>query len=132
MSTQERPVNLDLSKFSFPLPALASITHRITGVILFVGVAFMLFALDLSLTPLTETRGGPTGFEQALALMATPLGKFITWGLLSAVAYHFLAGVKHLFLDWDFGDTLAGARMGAQAVIAGTAVLSILAGVWVW
>ncbi|MEC8021955.1 MAG: succinate dehydrogenase, cytochrome b556 subunit, partial [Pseudomonadota bacterium] len=35
MNTHERPINLDLTQFSFPLPALASITHRITGVILF-------------------------------------------------------------------------------------------------
>ena len=49
MSTQpvarqkaERPVNLDLTQFSFPFAALASITHRISGVILFVAIAFLL------------------------------------------------------------------------------------------
>lgn len=125
MSTHDRPVNLDLTKFAFPLPALASITHRITGVILFVGIAFMLYALDLSLS-------SASGFDEARALMATPLGKFVAWGLLTAIAYHLLAGVKHLFLDWDVGDTLAGARLGAQLVIFGSAVLSVLAGVWVW
>lgn len=125
MSTHDRPVNLDLTKFAFPLPALASITHRITGVILFVGIAFMLYALDLSLS-------SASGFAEARALLATPFGKFVAWGLLTAIAYHLLAGVKHLFLDWDIGDTLEGARLGAQLVIAGSVVLSVLAGVWVW
>lgn len=125
MSTHERPVNLDLTKFAFPLPALASITHRITGVILFVGIAFMLYALDLSLS-------SASGFAEAQALMDTLPGKFVTWGLLTAVAYHLLAGVKHLLLDWDLGDTLEGARLGAQLVVAGSVVLSVLAGVWVW
>ena len=44
----DRPVNLNLLAFSFPLAAIVSITHRITGVILFVGVAFALYALDMA------------------------------------------------------------------------------------
>ncbi|MDA8602687.1 succinate dehydrogenase, cytochrome b556 subunit, partial [Gammaproteobacteria bacterium] len=32
-----RPVNIDLTTIRFPLTAILSITHRITGVIIFVG-----------------------------------------------------------------------------------------------
>ena len=39
----DRPINLSLTKFSFPLAAIASITHRITGILLFVGIAFLLY-----------------------------------------------------------------------------------------
>ena len=125
MNTRERPVNLDLTKFSFPLPALASITHRVTGVMLFVGIAFGLYALDLSLA-------SPAGFAEARGLIANPLGKFIAWGLLTALGYHFVAGIKHLLLDWDVGDSLAGGLLATKIVIALAVVLSVLAGVWVW
>ncbi len=125
MKTRERPVNLDLTKFSFPLPALTSITHRIAGVILFVGLAFLLYAFNLSLT-------SPAGFAEASALFDAPLAKFITWGLLTALGYHLVAGIKHLFLDFDIGDTLEGARLAAQLTIAGAVIISILAGIWVW
>ena len=46
----KRPVNLDLSTIQFPLPALTSIAHRITGVILFIGLIFGFWALDASLS----------------------------------------------------------------------------------
>ena len=46
----DRPINLALTTFKYPLAALASITHRITGVLLFVGIAFLLYLLDQSLT----------------------------------------------------------------------------------
>jgi len=125
MKTRERPVNLDLTQFSFPLPALTSITHRITGVILFVGLAFLLYAFNLSLT-------SPAAFAEAVALFEAPLAKLITWGLLTALGYHLVAGIKHLFLDFDIGDSLEGARRGAQVTIVLAVILSILAGVWVW
>ncbi|MCH1448834.1 MAG: succinate dehydrogenase, cytochrome b556 subunit, partial [Litoricolaceae bacterium] len=35
--SRERPVNLDLTTFSFPITAIASILHRVSGVILFFG-----------------------------------------------------------------------------------------------
>lgn len=125
MNTRERPVNLDLTKFSFPLPALTSITHRISGVILFVGLLFLLYAFNLSLA-------SPAAFVEAVALFDAPLGKLITWGLLTALGYHLVAGIKHLFLDFDLGDSLEGARLASQIVIALAVILSILAGVWVW
>lgn len=125
MKTRERPVNLELTKFSFPLPALTSITHRISGVILFVGIAFMLYALDRSLASAEE-------FARVAVMMDAPLAKFITWGLLTALGYHLVAGIKHLLLDIDIGDSLEGGRLAAQLTVVAAVILSILAGVWVW
>ena len=46
----KRPVNLDLGAMKWPLPAITSITHRISGVILVAGTAVLLWLLDESLT----------------------------------------------------------------------------------
>jgi succinate dehydrogenase / fumarate reductase cytochrome b subunit len=122
-----RPINvgiLDLLKFAWPFQALASITHRIAGVILFVGIAFLLFALQTSLE-------SEAGFNELKALIASPLGKFVTWGILSALAYHFVAGIKHMIVDFGIGETLEGGLMAARLVVFCSAVLIVLAAWWV-
>jgi len=122
----KRPVNLDLTTIHFPLPALTSITHRITGVILFVGLIFAFWALGKSLS-------SPAGFDAVSnALANNVLAKFVAWGLLSALAFHFVAGIKHLLMDANIGVTLEGGVKKAQATVVVSAVLIILAGVWVW
>ncbi|WP_396586742.1 succinate dehydrogenase, cytochrome b556 subunit [Bermanella sp. R86510] len=122
---QQRPKNLDLTTISLPLPAYTSILHRIAGVVLFVGVIFLLLALGDSLQ-------SAQGFAQAKESMTTGFGSFITWGLLSALAYHFVAGIKHLIMDFGIGETKEGGKAAAIITLVLAVVLIILAGVWVW
>lgn len=122
----KRPVNLDLTTIHFPLPALTSIVHRVTGVILFVGLIFAFWALDKSLS-------SPAGFVAVSdALGGNFLAKLVAWGLLSALAFHFVAGIKHLLMDIHIGVSLEGGRKKSQITVIASAVLIILAGVWVW
>lgn len=125
MSHDARPVNLDLTKFAFPFTALASITHRITGVLLFVAVGFGLYLLDLSLH-------SQLGFDYVAALLSQDAFKAAAWVGLAGLAYHLCAGIKHLFLDFHIGDTLEGGRIANAVTILAALALMILAGVWLW
>jgi succinate dehydrogenase / fumarate reductase, cytochrome b subunit len=121
----QRPVNLDLRTIKLPITAYTSILHRISGVILFVGIAVLLFALDTSLS-------SEEGFEQVKSYLTSPLVKLIVWGLLSALLYHLVAGVRHLVMDTGHGETLQGGILGSKIVFIVSAVLILLTGVWVW
>jgi succinate dehydrogenase / fumarate reductase cytochrome b subunit len=121
----QRPVNLDLRTIKLPITAITSILHRISGIILFVGVFFMLLALSKSL-------GSEEGFADVKATLTSPLAKFIAWGLLSALLYHLVAGVRHLIMDTGVGETLEGGKLGSKIIIAISVVLIVLAGVWIW
>lgn len=127
MQNDHRPTNVnpsDLLAFAWPIAALASITHRISGVILFVGIAVALYALDMSLA-------SEEGFESLKGMMNSPFGMFVTWGLLSALAYHFVAGIKHLVMDFGYAETLESSKFASKIVILFSAVLIFLAGIWV-
>ncbi|MEK9711296.1 MAG: succinate dehydrogenase, cytochrome b556 subunit [Thalassolituus sp.] len=120
-----RPKNLDLTTIELPLPAKASILHRISGFALFFAVAFMLCALGSSLE-------SEQSFNELKDVMNGGLAKFITWGILSALGYHFVAGVKHLLMDMGIGETKESGRTGAIITLIAGGVVIVLAGVWVW
>ena len=124
-SKSARPVNFDISTIRLPLAAITSITHRISGVILFVGIGILLWMLDNSLS-------SRDGFNNLQETLTSPLATFIVWGVLSALAYHIVAGIKHLLMDLGFGESKEAAPRGAMIVIVVSAVLILLLGVWLW
>ena len=121
----QRPVNLDLRTIKLPITAYTSILHRISGVILFIGLAILLYGLDMSLA-------SEEGFAQVKDCLTSPLAKLIIWGLLSALLYHLVAGVRHLLMDAGIGESLEGGKLGSKIVIAVSVILILLLGVWVW
>ncbi|MBL4835831.1 MAG: succinate dehydrogenase, cytochrome b556 subunit [Pseudomonas sp.] len=121
----KRPVNLDLRTIKLPVTAWTSIAHRISGVIMFAAIAFMLWLLDMSLA-------SDVGFEQALSILQHPFAKLVTWGVLSALLYHLIAGVRHLIMDAGVGEGLESGKRGSQAVIVVSIVVIVLLGVWIW
>ncbi len=109
-----------------PVTALVSILHRVTGIILFVGLAFLFYAFDLSLS-------SQKGFDQVVNTLQTNfLAKFVIWGVVSALMYHLVAGVKHLLMDLGHFEELESGRIAAIVNIVLAAVLIVLAGVWIW
>ncbi len=64
--------------------------------------------------------------------MLAPFARFLLWGVLSALVYHLVAGIKHLLLDLGIGESKEGGPRGAQITIVVSVVLIVLLGVWVW
>ncbi|PKF50511.1 succinate dehydrogenase cytochrome b556 subunit [Enterovibrio nigricans] len=120
-----RPVNLDLQTIRFPITAIASIVHRVSGVITFISVAILLWLLSLSLS-------SPNGFEAASEIVNSFFVKFVLWGILTALAYHIVGGIRHLLMDMKYFEELETGAQSAQVAFGVTAVLSVLAGVLVW
>ena len=123
--TKNRPVNLQLTTIRFPITAIVSILHRGSGVILFLLIPVLLWTLDRSLE-------SQASFNHISELLANPLLKIVIWSLLAALAYHLVAGIRHLFMDWGFGESREGAIRSAYFILVIAVVLIILAGVWVW
>lgn len=122
---KQRPVNLDLQTVSFPLTAIASILHRVSGVIMF-------FATGILMWFLAESLSSPAGFENVKDILDSSAAKFIFWGILTALAYHLVVGVRHIIMDMGYGEEFKTATTSAQITMLISVILSVLAGVWVW
>ena len=122
---QKRPVNLDITTISLPLTNLASFAHRVSGIGLFVGVGLLLFVLQTSLE-------SEESFEAVSEMFDNTMFSIMLWLIFAALLYHFIAGTKHLLLDFGFGETKGGAKMGASAVVIifFIAVLVLSASLW--
>ena len=117
----KRPVNLDLGTIRLPITSYVSILHRVSGVILFFAVAIFLWMLESSLA--SEQR-----FNELGALLNNPVCQFIIWGSLAALAYHAVAGIRHLVMDFGVGeDSFASGHKSAWgAVVVAIVVIGFI------
>lgn len=63
--------------------------------------------------------------------MTSPVGKLVTWLILAALAYHFVAGVKHLVMDGSDSESLEAGTRAAITTWIVSGILMVLAALWV-
>ena len=122
---QSRPVNVNIFQYRFPIPAIISILHRISGVVIFVAMPFLLYLLHRSLV----SRDSFLALRHTLSL---PITKFFVWIVLAAITFHVVAGIRHMIMDLGFAESLSAGRASAIAVLILSAVLMTMFGVWLW
>lgn len=103
-----RPLSPHLQVYRLPLTGLISITHRMTGVLLSLGLllfVYLLFAIAY----------GEATYEAMQAFMALWPCQWLYWGFIYALFFHLCHGVRHLI--WDIGKTFDKATLTLYAVI---------------
>ncbi|MEB0140312.1 MULTISPECIES: succinate dehydrogenase, cytochrome b556 subunit [unclassified Undibacterium] len=110
---------IDATGYRLPLAGFVSILHRVSGIVMFLLLPFILFLLDKSLTSelsFAELQGLASGVFVKLVILA------LSWAFL----HHFCAGVRHLFMDFHYGLDKHTARQSAVTVLALSLTLTAL------
>jgi len=122
----KRPVNLDIGSIKLPITSYVSILHRVSGVVLFFAVALLLCVFDASLE-------SEQSFQSLKESFASPLIQFVLWAALAALAYHFVAGIRHLIMDLGFGeDSFESGRRSAWVVVVVAILLMVAISGWIF
>lgn len=121
----KRPINLSASQImdvnkTSPI-AMASILHRISGLILFLLIPVMLYLLQNSLT-------SQEGFDSVFDNIAV---RFVAWIFVAGTGYHFVMGVKHLLADAGMNEELESGRKAAWISLVIAAIVIVASFVWV-
>lgn len=124
--SNKRPVNLDIGTIRLPITSYVSILHRISGVILFFAVAILLYVLE-------ESLASEQSFEALKGYFSNIIFQIILWASLVALAYHVVAGVRHLIMDLGIGEESfeAGRRSAWLAVSVTIVIIALITG-WVF
>lgn len=121
----KRPVNLDIGSIKLPITSYVSILHRVSGVVLFFSVAVLLCVFDASLE-------SEQSFQSLKDCFSSPVVQLIIWACLAALAYHFVAGIRHLIMDFGVGeDSYESGRNSAWAVVAIAIILIASISGWI-
>ncbi|MEO5765116.1 MAG: succinate dehydrogenase, cytochrome b556 subunit [Casimicrobiaceae bacterium] len=116
----QRPVFFNLTQIQMPVGALTSITHRVTGILLALGVPYGVYLLDLSVQ-------SPESFASLTRHFHNWAFKAVAIVFVWALAHHLLAGIRHMLSDIDIGSLLPAARRSAWMVNAGGVIVALLA-----
>lgn len=122
---KKRPVNLDLVSIRFPITAIVSILHRMSGVFLFFAIPFGLYLLNASLSSALD-------FNDLTANLNNFWIRFIVFAVMIGFIYHFFAGIRHLIMDFGYGETKKGGKVGSYLLLFVSIIFMIVAGVWLW
>ena len=96
-----------------------SILHRVTGVLLSLGFALLVYWL-------AAAAAGADSYATARDALASPLAQLVLFGAAFSFCYHLLNGVRHLFFDLGHGFELQTARKSGWAVAIGAVVLGLI------
>ena len=125
-----RNINIlhDVSTYRMPLAALVSILHRVSGVLMFVLLPFILWLFDKSVS-------SEISFGQFTAAFTAGLGVFPGWfiklvvlALIWAYLHHLIAGVRHLYLDVTHKTTKEFGRQSAAVTLVLSILLTVILG----
>ncbi len=114
-----RPVFLNFLRIHMPVTALASIAHRLAGLLLALLIPVVLYLLDLSLR-------GQAGFDQAIQWLRLDAVRLLLLIPIWSLLHHLLAGLRYLLIDIGFGVELDTARRSARLVTIGALLIAVL------
>ena len=114
----------DLPGYRLPAAGVVSILHRISGVLMFMLMPFIIWMFDKSISSEISFAKFTSAFKQGLGVFPGWFIKLVVLALIWAFLHHFIAGLRHLWMDVshkavskEFGMTSARVTLIASGLL---------------
>ena len=89
----------DLPTYRLPAAGIVSILHRISGAIMFLLMPFIIWMFDTSISSEISFAKFSSAFNAGMLGLPGVLWKLVALALIWAYLHHFIAGLRHLWMD---------------------------------
>lgn len=114
----------DLPGYRLPLAGIVSILHRISGAIMFLLMPFIIWMFDTSISSEISFAKFKSAFNVGMLGLPGVLWKLVALALIWAYLHHFIAGLRHLWMDIshaavskEFGKSSAAFTLAVSIVL---------------
>lgn len=118
----------DLPHYRLPVAGIVSILHRISGLLMFLLMPFVIWLFDVSVTSEVSYESFRSAFLAGIGWLPAWFVKLVTLGLIWGYLHHFVAGVRHLWMDMTHSVSKAQGKSSAVATLVISLTLTVLLG----
>ena len=89
----------DLPSYRLPAAGWVSILHRVSGALMFLFMPFIIWMFDSSITSEISFAKFAAAFNVGLGFIPGWFMKLVALAIIWAYLHHFIAGIRHLYMD---------------------------------
>ena len=119
---------VDALKYRLPLAGWVSILHRVSGAMMFFLLPFIIWLFDVSLTSEISYGRFTSALMAGIGFVPAWFVKLVLLGLIWAFLHHFMAGVRHLWMDATHSVTKEFGRQSAVVTLGLSVLLTLVLG----
>lgn len=116
----------DLTTYRLPLAGWVSIMHRISGLMMFVLLPFIVWVFDRSVTSSLSYEQLTSAFDSGTGIYGAWFLKLVSLGLIWAYMHHLFAGIRHLYMDRTHKVDKAFGKSSAMATLVVSLGLTVI------
>ena len=118
----------DLPSYRLPLAGWVSILHRVSGAIMFILMPFIIWMFDASVSSEISFARFTSVFTAGVGFIPGWFMKLVALAIIWAYLHHFIAGVRHLWMDINHAVSKEFGKSSAIVTLALGTGLTILLG----
>jgi succinate dehydrogenase / fumarate reductase, cytochrome b subunit len=119
----------DLPSYRLPAAGWVSILHRISGVLMFALMPFIIWMFDASVSSEYSFAKFRSAFNNGIGFLPGFLIKLVALALIWAYLHHLIAGVRHLWMDVSHKAVSKEFGMrSAQVTLVSSLLLTVVLG----